>query len=255
MSPPLLTRIPAWRAALARTPAPLAPSPRSPRTSANSQTPRNAKAPCARLGRRELFHMQIDKTDDPQGPTEPLKQQLFQLLEQMQERKQLVTANAGMQRKAVEKILNTPITAIGSYRNIPIANQENRPACAPRRRTEEGARADRAGPLAPGGCREPSTGQRRPALPRAPPAVPSARCGLASGFGMGPGVPRTLWPLTGGRLPAAHPGLDPARPEGRTATPDGPRTRWRWDRRARRDTPDEGCSRRPRDGAGKSSGY
>ena len=35
-------------------------------------------------------------------------------------------------------------------------------------------------------------------------------------------MPRTLWPLTGGRLAAAHPGLDPARPEGRTATPDGP---------------------------------
>ena len=66
--------------------------------------------------------------------------------------------------------------------------------------------------------REPSTGQRRPALPRASPAVPSARCGLASGFGMGPGVPRTLWPLTGGRR-SAHPGVL-ACPEGRTATTD-----------------------------------
>ena len=64
----------------------------------------------------------------------------------------------------------------------------------------------------------PSTGQRRPALPRAYPAVPSARCGLASGFGMGPGVPRTLWPLTGGRR-SAHPGVL-ACPEGRTATTD-----------------------------------
>ena len=64
----------------------------------------------------------------------------------------------------------------------------------------------RKGPSLAGGplpCTEvPSTGQRRPALPRASPAVPSARCGLASGFGMGPGVPRTLWPLTGGRRSA-----------------------------------------------------
>ena len=44
----------------------------------------------------------------------------------------------------------------------------------------------------------PPTGQRRPALPRADPAVPSALGGLASGFGMGPGVPRPPWPLTGG---------------------------------------------------------
>ena len=35
----------------------------------------------------------------------------------------------------------------------------------------------------------PSTGQRRPGLPRADPAVLSARWGLASGFGTGPGVP------------------------------------------------------------------
>ena len=80
----------------------------------------------------------------------------------------------------------------------------------------------RKGPSPAGGplpCTEvPSTGQRRPALPRASPAVPSARCGLASGFGMGPGVPRTLWPLTGGRR-SAHPGVL-ACPEGRTATTD-----------------------------------
>ena len=50
----------------------------------------------------------------------------------------------------------------------------------------------------------PSTGQRRPALPRASPAVPSALGGLASGFGMGPGVPRPPWPLTGGRRSAHH---------------------------------------------------
>ena len=47
----------------------------------------------------------------------------------------------------------------------------------------------------------PSTGQRRPGLPRASPAVLSARWGLASGFGTGPGVPPMLWPLTGGRRP------------------------------------------------------
>ena len=47
----------------------------------------------------------------------------------------------------------------------------------------------------------PSTGQRRPGLPRADPAVLSARWGLASGFGTGPGVPPMLWPLSGGRRP------------------------------------------------------
>ena len=71
---------------------------------------------------------------------------------------------------------------------------------------KEGPRGD---PLAPRAekARKPSTGQRRPALPRADPAVPSARCGLASGFGMGPGVPRTQWPLTGGRLSLHPPGM------------------------------------------------
>ena len=42
----------------------------------------------------------------------------------------------------------------------------------------------------------PVAGQRRPALPRADPAVPSALGGLTSGFGMGPGVPPLPWPLT-----------------------------------------------------------
>ena len=42
----------------------------------------------------------------------------------------------------------------------------------------------------------PSVGQRRPALPRAYPAVPSALGGLTSGFGMGPGVPPLPWSLT-----------------------------------------------------------
>ena len=54
----------------------------------------------------------------------------------------------------------------------------------------------------------PPTGQRRPALPRADPAVPSALGGLASGFGMGPGVPRPPWPLTGGgRCKRSHLGV------------------------------------------------
>ena len=48
------------------------------------------------------------------------------------------------------------------------------------------------------GCpaKMPSVGQRRPALPRADPAVPSALGGLTSGFGMGPGVPPLPWSLT-----------------------------------------------------------
>ena len=66
---------------------------------------------------------------------------------------------------------------------------------APRRGSP--AAPPRPTPRYPG--RAPSTGQRRPALPRADPAVPSALGGLASGFGMGPGVPRPPWPLTGGR--------------------------------------------------------
>ena len=75
-----------------------------------------------------------------------------------------------------------------------------------------GAPANDGGPRrlrACGALREtPSTGQRRPALPRASPAVPSALAGLASGFGMGPGVPRPPEPLTGGRR-SAHPGRPP----------------------------------------------
>ena len=42
--------------------------------------------------------------------------------------------------------------------------------------------------------KEPLRGRRRPALPRADPAVPSALGGLTSGFGMGPGVPPPPWP-------------------------------------------------------------
>ena len=65
----------------------------------------------------------------------------------------------------------------------------------------------------------PSTGQRRPGLPRADPAVLSARWGLASGFGTGPGVPPMLWPLTGGRRPPylRCPGSISACPGGRMA--------------------------------------
>ena len=64
----------------------------------------------------------------------------------------------------------------------------------------------------------PSTGQRRPGLPRADPAVLSARWGLASGFGTGPGVPPMLWPLTGGRRPPLRcPGVSLTCPGGRMA--------------------------------------
>ena len=65
----------------------------------------------------------------------------------------------------------------------------------------------------------PSTGQRRPGLPRAGPAVLSARWGLASGFGTGPGVPPMLWPLTGGRRPPylRCPGVSYTCPGGRMA--------------------------------------
>lgn len=64
----------------------------------------------------------------------------------------------------------------------------------------------------------PSTGQRRPGLPRADPAVLSARWGLASGFGTGPGVPPMLWPLTGGRRPPLRcPGVSSTCPGGRMA--------------------------------------
>ena len=80
--------------------------------------------------------------------------------------------------------------------------------------------------------RAPSTGQRRPALPRADPAVPSALGGLASGFGMGPGVPRPPWPLTGGRRSslddetASHAkGNLSACPGGRTASSTDPVSR------------------------------
>ena len=87
-------------------------------------------------------------------------------------------------------------------------------------------------PSPPDAGRAPSTGQRRPALPRADPAVPSALGGLASGFGMGPGVPRPPWPLTGGRRSslddenASHAkGNLSACPGGRTASSTDPVSR------------------------------
>lgn len=103
--------------------------------------------------------------------------------------------------------------------------------------------------------RAPSTGQRRPALPRADPAVPSALGGLASGFGMGPGVPRPPWPLTGGRRSsidvenASHAGGEPsACPGGRTASsPDRIRLRPELH-------PPSTCSCARGDATGKSSG-
>ena len=80
----------------------------------------------------------------------------------------------------------------------------------------------------------PSTGQRRPGLPRADPAVLSARWGLASGFGTGPGVPPhalaadrwaaptvtvswvSLYTCPGGRM-AYRKGLTRGHPRARTA--------------------------------------
>lgn len=80
-------------------------------------------------------------------------------------------------------------------RRAPRAHMGRKRKGAPRR----GSPAAPPRPSPPDAGRAPSTGQRRPALPRADPAVPSALGGLASGFGMGPGVPRPPWPLTGGR--------------------------------------------------------
>ena len=66
---------------------------------------------------------------------------------------------------------------------------------------------------------EPVAGRRRPALPPAGPAVPSALGGLTSGFGMGPGVPPLPWPPTGDGLGMRRGALEKAlaRPQGRTA--------------------------------------
>ena len=71
--------------------------------------------------------------------------------------------------------------------NSPVTQKRGRPRGLPLLKFDDGS--------------VPSTGQRRPGLPRADPAVLSARWGLASGFGTGPGVPPMLWPLTGGRRP------------------------------------------------------
>ena len=88
---------------------------------------------------------------------------------------------------------------------------------APRR----GSPAAPPRPSPPDAGRAPSTGQRRPALPRADPAVPSALGGLASGFGMGPGVPRPPWPLTGGRRSSMTMRMPPTL-EGSFRVPWGP---------------------------------
>ena len=105
--------------------------------------------------------------------------------------------------------------------------------------------------------RAPSTGQRRPALPRASPAVPSALGGLASGFGMGPGVPRPPWPLTGGRRSSCDGCVPPTR-EGDLPRALGAAQRAR--RTGYPDRPELSCTRQAHgnsargDATGKSSG-
>ena len=63
--------------------------------------------------------------------------------------------------------------------------------------TQGGPAPPGAGPPLDASCEMRVVGQRRPALPRAYPAVPSALGGLTSGFGMGPGLPPLSWSLTG----------------------------------------------------------
>ena len=71
--------------------------------------------------------------------------------------------------------------------------------------------------------RMPSVGQRRPALPRADPAVPSALGGLTSGFGMGPGVPPLPWSLTNdGHSAVRAVPWGPHSATSRTTIPSGP---------------------------------
>lgn len=84
---------------------------------------------------------------------------------------------------------------------------------------EKGEAPEGASPGARTLSSEPVAGRRRPALPPARPAVPSALGGLTSGFGMGPGVPPLPWPPTGDGLGMRRGALDPAlaRPQGRTA--------------------------------------
>ena len=122
--------------------------------------------------------------------------------------------------------------ALGERRDI------NQPLCKPlenkRGRVEDPPSGTRVAAHAPGGAPRkgrgprgapsgsfcsfspaPVAGRRRPALPPAGPAVPSALGGLTSGFGMGPGVPPLPWPPTGdGR----GEGGSPPPPQGRTAT-------------------------------------
>ena len=111
--------------------------------------------------------------------------------------------NRGMKKRAPERALEL------------IRGEKGKGGAAgnPPRRPRARARLDTG--------RAPSTGQRRPALPRADPAVPSALGGLASGFGMGPGVPRPPWPLTGGRRSSCDVRVPPTL-EGSFRVPWGP---------------------------------
>ena len=86
---------------------------------------------------------------------------------------------------------NPPLHGISTHRRVaPLP----RP---PGAQTQGGPAPPGAGPPLDVSCEMRVVGQRRPALPRAYPAVPSALGGLTSGFGMGPGVPPLPWSLTG----------------------------------------------------------
>ena len=95
--------------------------------------------------------------------------------------------------RAVARGVNIrPIRAPGDQ-NRPLHETSTRGPGRPARRERPPSRVAREGGL---GAETPVVGQRRPALPRADPAVPSALGGLTSGFGMGPGVPPLPWSLT-----------------------------------------------------------
>ena len=95
------------------------------------------------------------------------------------------------------------------------AHKRGHLSAAPHILAPKKAKRGPGGPLEGSRCPAPVAGRRRPALPPAGPAVPSALGGLTSGFGMGPGVPPLPWPPTGdGR----GEGGSPPPPQGRTAT-------------------------------------
>ena len=110
-----------------------------------------------------------------------------------------ITSSYTCQRvKYAQDSLGERKTGVHTCAHKKAAPRGRRDGAAGRRRraspaTREGPRGKSPG--APLG-RMPAAGQRRPALPRAFPAVPSALGGLTSGFGMGPGVPPLPWPLT-----------------------------------------------------------